>query len=63
MFIVCYDELGTGGYRTIRKLIVVLVILNQAEMDIDFLAYRSFCRLKKATCCSMGHFAGWKFDV
>ena len=35
MLIVCYDELGTGGYRTIRKLIVVLVILNQAEMDID----------------------------
>ena len=22
-------------------------------------AYRSFCRLKKSKCVSMGHFAGW----
>ena len=26
-------------------------------------AYRSNCRLKKTTCCSMGQIAGWKFDA
>ena len=28
MFVVCYDELCTGGHRTIGKLVVVFVILN-----------------------------------
>ena len=27
--------------------------------DLKTSAYRSFCRLKKSKCVSMGHFAGW----
>ena len=37
MLVVGHDILGVAGHRTVHKLVVVGVVINQAEMDVYFL--------------------------
>ena len=41
MLVVRNNKLGTRGYCTICKLIIVLIIMYQAKMDINLLVNRS----------------------